>query len=41
MEKTYLITGATSDVGYELIRSLNDGSRSLADYSPLDCKSQT
>ena len=25
MEKTYLITGATSDVGYELIRTLNDG----------------
>ena len=25
MNKTYLITGATSDVGYELIRTLNDG----------------
>ena len=25
MEKVYLITGATSDVGYELIRPLNDG----------------
>lgn len=24
MEKTYLITGATSDIGYELIRTLND-----------------
>ena len=25
MEKVYLITGATSDVGYELIQTLNDG----------------